>query len=122
MVRLLAEVQVGRPDYREHLPTQNPEAPAFATSADTEDVDRWEREGRFDILEWVDLSLRDLGMMDLWLDPTTGDEATRCPWLRKVPRQDRYVCRIHDTKPRHCREYPKSKKHASMTGCPGFSS
>ncbi|MBI5446724.1 MAG: YkgJ family cysteine cluster protein [Deltaproteobacteria bacterium] len=93
---------------------------AFATSADMDDVDRWEREGRFDILEWVDLRLRDVGMMDLWIDPATGDEATRCPWLRKVPREHRYRCRIHDTKPRHCREYPKSKKHALMTGCPGF--
>lgn len=93
---------------------------AFSTCAEPEDVDRWEAEGRFDILEWVDLSLRDQGLMDLWFDPITGDEATRCPWLRKVPRQDRYRCRIHDTKPRHCREYPKSKKHALMTGCPGF--
>lgn len=93
---------------------------AFATSADTEDVDRWEREGRFDILQWVDLRLRDVGMMDLWIDPTTGEEVVRCPWLRKVPREDRYRCRIHATKPRHCREYPHSKKHALMTGCPGL--
>jgi Fe-S-cluster containining protein len=93
---------------------------AFAASADVEDVDRWEAEGRFDILEWVDLRLRDVGMMDLWIDPATGDEVTRCPWLRKVPREPRYLCGIHDTKPRHCREYPRSKKHALMTGCPGF--
>ncbi|MHB8764614.1 MAG: YkgJ family cysteine cluster protein [Deferrisomatales bacterium] len=93
---------------------------AFAASADVEDVDRWEAEGRFDILAWVDLRLRDVGMMDLWIDPATADEVTRCPWLRKVPREARCLCRIHDTKPRHCREYPRSKKHALMTGCPGF--
>jgi Fe-S-cluster containining protein len=93
---------------------------AFAASADVEDVDRWETEGRFDILEWVDLRLRDVGMMDLWIDPATGDQVARCPWLRKVPREPRYRCRIHETKPRHCREYPRSKKHALMTGCPGF--
>jgi Fe-S-cluster containining protein len=57
---------------------------------------------------------------DLWLNPNTGDEVTRCPWLRKLPKQDKYKCRIHDTKPAHCRNYPKSKRHALTTGCKGF--
>jgi Fe-S-cluster containining protein len=41
----------------------------------------------------------------------------RCPWLRKLPNQDKYICRIHDLKPEHCRAYPKSRKHALKTGC-----
>ena len=45
---------------------------------------------------------------------------TRCSWLRKLPNQDKYICRIHDVKPEHCRAYPKSKKHALKTGCRGF--
>jgi Fe-S-cluster containining protein len=44
----------------------------------------------------------------------------RCPWLRKVPGQNRYVCRIHDLKPDHCRRYPRSRRHVERTGCPGF--
>ncbi len=30
------------------------------------------------------------------------------------------TCRIHDVKPHICRNYPVSRKHARMTGCPGF--
>ena len=32
----------------------------------------------------------------------------------------RSVCTIQDVKPGICRQYPSSRKHAVMTGCPGF--
>ena len=57
---------------------------------------------------------------DIWFSPKTGEEASRCPWLRKLPNKDIYTCRIHETKPLHCRNFPKSKKHALTTGCKGF--
>ena len=57
---------------------------------------------------------------DIWFSPTTGEETARCPWLRKLPNKDIYKCRIHETKPPHCRNFPKSKKHALTTGCKGF--
>lgn len=57
---------------------------------------------------------------DLWIDPETGDDVSQCPWLEHVPGTDRYVCRIHDLKPDHCRKYPTSRRHADETGCPGF--
>ena len=87
-----------------------------------EDVAMWEREGRFDILEWVHPITLGEGhyIYDIWISPKTGDDVWRCPWLRKLPRQDKYICRIHDVKPEHCRKYPKSKKHAAETGCGGF--
>lgn len=87
---------------------------AFCTSAYEEDMVRWEEEGRWDILDYI------VGT-NLWISPRTGEEVTRCPWLRKLPNKDKYICRIHDTKPKHCRDYPKSKKHALRTGCKGFS-
>jgi len=82
----------------------------------------WEREGRFDILEWVDpihIS-EDHYIYDIWINPKTGADVSRCPWLRKFPKQDKYICRIHDVKPEHCRKYPSSMKHAEETGCKGF--
>ena len=95
---------------------------AFSTCAHNDDIVRWEKEDRYDILEWV--AFIPMGpdhlIADLWLNPSTGEDASRCPWLRKLPRKNKYVCLIHDVKPMHCREYPKSRKHAEKTGCKGF--
>ena len=75
-----------------------------------------------DILEWVN-SIH-LGeehyIHDIWINPKIGDDVWRCPWLRKLPKQNKYICRIQDVKPEHCRKYPKSKEHAEETGCRGF--
>jgi len=71
--------------------------------------------------DWVSFLLEDdRTLADLWISPRTGEEVTRCPWLRKLPKKDKYKCRIHETKPAHCKNYPKSKKHALTTGCKGF--
>lgn len=86
---------------------------SYCTSAHEEDILRWKEEGRLDILEYVMAG-------DLWVSPRTGRDVDRCPWLRKLPKKNKYICKIHDTKPKHCREYPKSKKHALKTGCKGF--
>jgi Fe-S-cluster containining protein len=42
------------------------------------------------------------------------------PILRKLPKQNKYICRIHGTKPEHCRNFPKSKRHALDNDCKGF--
>jgi Fe-S-cluster containining protein len=95
---------------------------AYCTSVDMEQVRRWRKEDRWDILERVEIMMVDGEELfaDIWFSPTTGEEATRCPWLRKLPNKDIYKCRIHETKPPHCRNFPKSKKHALTTGCKGF--
>ena len=61
-------------------------------------------------------------MIGVWRgsSPKTGDDVSRCPWLRKVRGKDQYVCRIQDVKPDLCRDYPLSREHAEETGCPGF--
>jgi len=83
-------------------------------------VRRWEAAGREDIVAWVDpIAVGDECVYDIWVNPKTGEDVRRCPWLRKVRGSDRYVCRIHDLKPEHCRKYPKSRRHAVETGCPG---
>ena len=95
---------------------------AFQTSVSDEDISMWEREGRFDILEWVQPIFlgEDNYIYDIWINPKTGDDVFRCHWLRKIPKQDKYICRIQDVKPEHCRKYPRSRKHAEETGCKGF--
>ena len=86
---------------------------AIHTCAEEEDVERWESEGRDDILSYIEVG-------DLWIDPETGDDVLRCPWLIKRPNKNKYICRIHETKPKHCRDFPTSKKHALRSGCKGF--
>ena len=95
---------------------------AYQHSADQADVDLWRENGRDDILAWVDPIPIDNGryIYDVWINPKTGGDVARCPWLRKLRGQDKYICSIHDVKPRVCREYPKSKNHAKETGCKGF--
>ena len=95
---------------------------AFSTCATEDDIIMWEDEGRNDILDWVDpihIGSNQF-VYDIWISPITHDDVNRCPWLKKLPNQDKYICRIHDLKPEHCRKYPKSRKHAQRTGCKGF--
>lgn len=87
---------------------------AYCTNADNEDLKRWEKENRYDILSHIQTG-------ELWFNPKTGEELGRCPWLIKLPKQDRYICKIYETKPSHCRAYPKYKKQALQNGCKGFS-
>jgi Fe-S-cluster containining protein len=89
-----------------------------------EDVARWEQTGRSDILEWVGAFKKDTGgiVYRIWIRPGTRTFAETCPFLQKNPDNHLWACRIHDVKPRICREYPVSRKHAIMTGCIGFMS
>ena len=95
---------------------------AFETCATDQDIRFWNEEKRDDILEWVDPISVGGGQFvyDIWISPVTGDDVSRCPWLRKLPKKNKYICRIHDVKPLHCRKYPRSRKHAAETGCKGF--
>lgn len=86
------------------------------------DVASWEQTGRSDILEWVGIFENDSQetIYRIWIKPGTRTFAETCPFLQKKPHENTWICRIHDVKPRICREYPVSRKHAVMTGCPGF--
>jgi Fe-S-cluster containining protein len=65
-------------------------------SATIEDVERWGREGRDDILAYEDGG-------DLWIKD--GEELYRCPFVRKVRGQNRYLYTIYETRPQVCRDY-----------------
>jgi Fe-S-cluster containining protein len=82
-------------------------------SATGDDVKRWRREGRDDILRFAYvLGPPSNPHADLWVDEQTENEQDRCPFVRKVRGQNRYLCRIYETRPQVCRDYipwaPKS--------------
>jgi Fe-S-cluster containining protein len=70
-----------------------------------EDVLRWQREGREDILRFAFiLGEPDNPYADLWIDDEER-EHKRCPFVRKVRGSKRYYCTIYETRPRVCRDY-----------------
>ncbi len=88
--------------------------------ATVEDMKRWEDEERDDILERTFLladefhHFRDDQLIaDLWITKQ-GNEPHACPWWHRST-----GCRIHDTKPQQCRDYPISLEQAVRDGCEG---
>jgi Fe-S-cluster containining protein len=87
-----------------------------------EDVARLREMGRQDILKWVGAARDNQGRETyrIWIVPGTNRFAAPCPFLKRGFSENIWLCRIHDVKPHICRNYPVSRKHARMTGCPGF--
>lgn len=94
----------------------------YADQLTEADYDHWRALGRADILEKVQrFKSRDNPVAyRMWTRAAAGKSGNPCPWLHKIPTQNRWECRIHDVRPEICRQYPGSRKHAEMTGCPGF--
>jgi Fe-S-cluster containining protein len=67
-------------------------------SASAREIDAW-AEHRPDIHNYVRNG-------QIWFSPVTGQQLQRCPWLRKLPGQSRYICRIYSDRPEDCRHYP----------------
>jgi Fe-S-cluster containining protein len=40
------------------------------------------------------------------MNPGTGKQIERCPWLRHVPQENKYTCDIYDDRPDDCKHYP----------------
>ncbi len=87
------------------------------------DLELWHSKGRHDLLSRVEtLDLGPGNRLHLaWIDPETGDDVERCPWLIENPKDGGHSCSINDVKPEHCRSYPEHEKHGRDTGCPGCS-
>lgn len=56
------------------------------------------------------------------MDPDTGEQLTRCPWLELLPSDatsgpDKYACRIYQDRPEDCRHYPSSISEMVRDGC-----
>ncbi len=75
----------------------------------TDEIDWWE-EHRPDIAEYVSGG-------EIWFSPATGKQMLRCPWLRKLPGQDKYACRIYFDRPDECKHYPTTIDEMIRDGC-----
>jgi len=67
-------------------------------TATNAEIDWWE-ENRPEIFNHV-------GDGKIWVSPVTGKTMARCPWLRKLPGQPKYICRIYYDRPDDCKHYP----------------
>ena len=54
---------------------------------------------------------------NIWFDPDTGKQLARCPWLRKVPNQNKYSCDIYHDRPDDCRYYPSTLDEMVIDEC-----
>jgi len=95
---------------------------AYNGCVSDEDLERWRQLGRDDILAWV--TTLDLGPTNklhmAWVDPESGDDVERCPWLIDRLDQKGHLCSIEKVKPDHCRAYPEHQRHAESTGCKAY--
>ena len=81
----------------------------------TKDVRRWQREGRDDILRYVDTVTPEVH--EAWVKPDHKADCTRCPFVRKDRNAPTYTCRIHETRPEPCRDYPQNYAQMEQDGC-----
>ena len=51
---------------------------------------------------------------DIWISPVTGEDVQQCPWFRKLPNKDKYICRIHNVKLTHCRKCPHLERYPEL--------
>lgn len=78
--------------------------------ASKNDLERWQVEGRDDLLEKVNR----LGWV--WVDPQTKQLIDPCPFIKQIE-PGRRVCSINNTKPDICRDYPTlAHGHRCLTG------
>jgi len=66
-----------------------------------DDVLRWRREGRADILKYLAIA------SDNPNDQSGTFTSNSCPFLSRNEEQGIYFCAINDTKPFQCRNYPE---------------
>ena len=58
----------------------------------------------------------------IWMDPVTGEQLTRCPWLEVLSAGSasgptKYGCRIYHDRPQDCRHYPVLIADMIRDGC-----
>ena len=54
---------------------------------------------------------------NIWIDPNTGSQIKRCPWLRQLPNQGKYVCDIYYDRPDDCKHYPVTTEQMIKDEC-----
>lgn len=78
-------------------------------SASVSEIEFWEN-NRPEIFRYV----RD---GKIWMDPDTGKQIERCPWLRKMANENKYICEIYYDRPNDCKLYPATIEEMIGDGC-----
>ena len=120
--RMGIRIETGMEDFHCRQCGQCCQSLDYRKEVTAQDISQWRELGRLDILEWVGVfeSEGREPAYRIWMIPGTSQRAEKCPFLYKESSENRWYCRIQDVKPAICRQYPASRKHALMTGCPGF--
>jgi Fe-S-cluster containining protein len=94
----------------------------YKSEITAKDIQKWQDNGCKEILKWVGIFKGEDGqnVYRIWVVPGTRTFAVQCPFLKEKSSENRWICQIHKDKPSICRQYPVTRKHAFMTGCPGF--
>jgi Fe-S-cluster containining protein len=53
----------------------------------------------------------------IWMDPKTGEQIERCPWLRLEPKTNLYTCDIYYDRPDDCKFYPTTIAEMIIDEC-----
>lgn len=78
-------------------------------SASASEIESWENT-RPDIARYVNEG-------KIWIDPDTGKQLELCPWLNKLPNENKYTCDIYYDRPDDCRFYPVTIKDMIKDEC-----
>jgi len=78
-------------------------------SASSSEIESWDR-FRPDIYSYVNDG-------NIWMSPDTGEQLETCPWLRKLPDQNKYTCDIYYDRPGDCRYYPVTVEQMIKDEC-----
>lgn len=78
-------------------------------SASQSEIEYWEI-NRPDIFRYVSDG-------KIWMYPDTGKQIELCPWLNKLPNQDKYSCDIYYDRPDDCKLYPATIEEMAKDGC-----
>lgn len=54
---------------------------------------------------------------NIWMNPETDQLIEFCPWLRKLPDAEQYICDIYHNRPEDCRHYPTTIEEMVRDEC-----
>ena len=53
----------------------------------------------------------------IWMNPDDSQQLELCPWLNKVPGEDKYLCGIYYDRPDDCKYYPVTIEQMIADDC-----
>lgn len=78
-------------------------------TASESEIESW-RLFRPDIYQYVSAG-------KIWVNPDNGEQFTQCPWLQKLPDQNKYMCAIYNDRPNDCKYFPTTIEEMVIHEC-----